>query len=68
MQDIFQGKTVAQRRCMGCGFAKNRIEELYTLSLEVRNKTSVLDGLRKMLDGEMIEDFNCDECSKKVTL
>ena len=53
---------------MSCGNAKNNCEEFYTLSLEVRNKATVYDSLRKQLDGEVIEDYKCDACNQSVKL
>ena len=63
MQDVFQGKSVSQNVCMGCGNTKNNVEPFYTLSLEVKNKSSVHESLIKQLDGQVIEDFKCDACN-----
>ena len=54
--------------CQECGKTKNRIEDFYNLSLEVKGKKSVEESLQDMIKGEEISDFKCDGCQKTVTI
>ena len=54
--------------CQECGKVKNRLEDFYNLSLTVKDIKSVYDSLQKQLEGEIINDFHCDGCDKKVDL
>lgn len=44
------------------------MNELNYISLEVKNKQSVEESLKAQLEGELIEDFRCEACEKKVNL
>ena len=54
--------------CMECGKVKNRLEDFYNLSLIVREVKSVYESLQKDVEGETINEYNCDGCNKKVDL
>ena len=54
--------------CMECGKIKNRHEDFYNISLQVRDRKSVYESLQKQVDGEIISDFKCDGCNKTVDL
>jgi ubiquitin C-terminal hydrolase len=47
---------------------KNRLEQFYNLSLTVKDINSVYDSIAQQLQGEIISDFNCDGCGKKVDI
>lgn len=69
LQSVFGGKTCSQLLCAeGCGTAKNRYEDFYTLSLEVNKLKNVYDSLEKFILPEKIDEYNCDTCNKKVTI
>lgn len=55
-------------RCKNCGNLRQRLEDFYNLSLEVKNQKSVHDGLRKFVAGEIISDYQCEACNQKVEL
>ncbi len=38
------------------------------MSLEVKNMKSIYDGLRKVILGEIINDYKCEECNQKVDI
>lgn len=68
-QSVFGGKTCSQLICEGgCGLVKNRFEDFYTLSLEVTNAKTLYDSLNNYIQPERIDDYNCDQCKKKVSL
>lgn len=52
--------------CLECGKVKNRIEDFYNLSVTVKDIKSLHDSLQKLIEGEVINDFQCDTCNKKV--
>jgi uncharacterized UBP type Zn finger protein len=47
---------------------KNRIEDFYNLSLTVKDIKSMQESLNKMIEGETINDYNCEGCNKKVDI
>ena len=68
LQSIFGGKQCSQMVCSECGKVKNRNEDFYNLSLTVKDIKSVHDSLSKQVEGEVINDYQCDGCGKKVDL
>ena len=68
MQDVFQGSTVSQNVCMSCGNTRNNIEQFYTLTLDVSNNQNVDESLKRLMDGEIIQEYKCDACSQSVDL
>ena len=54
--------------CSECGKVKNRPEDYLNLSLQVKDMKTLDASLQKMVEGEIISDFNCDGCNKKVDL
>lgn len=68
LQSVFGGKTCSQLLCQECGKVKNRIEDYYNLSLTVKDIKSLNDSLQKLVEGEVINDYQCDGCMKKVDI
>jgi len=54
--------------CKECGKVKNRPEMYLNLSLTVKDLKSVEESLQKQVEGEIINDYQCDGCNKKVDL
>jgi ubiquitin carboxyl-terminal hydrolase 34 len=54
--------------CTECGKVKNRIEDFLNLSLPVKDIKSMEMSLKKMIEGEIISDYLCEGCNKKVDL
>lgn len=65
LDGVFGGRTCSQLICQGCGFIKEKFELFYNLSLTVKNMKSLSESFNHMIEGELISDFNCDECKKK---
>lgn len=59
---------MGQMVCQSCGKTKNDLHTEYTLSVQVENTQDLYSSLNKMLEGETIEDFSCDNCNQKVNL
>ena len=68
LKDIFGGKMKYEMICSECGNRNIREEDFYNLSLEVRNLKSVFESLDKLTSGEIISDYKCENCNKKVEL
>lgn len=68
LQSIFGGKQCSQMVCTECGKVKNRLEDFYNLSLTVKDIKSVYESLEQQVKGEMISDYFCEQCNRKVEL
>ena len=68
INDVFTGRTCSSVICESCRNVSNRFEDFYNLTLEVKNITTLIDSLQKMIMPEKIEDFQCDACNQKVTI
>jgi len=68
IQNVFGGKTCSMMRCKNCGNLRKNTEDFYNLSLEVKNQKDIYDGLRKVIQGEIIADYQCEACNKRVEL
>ena len=49
-------------------FKSLKIEDFYNLSLTVKDIASVYDSLQTLITGEVISDYHCDGCDKKVDI
>jgi ubiquitin C-terminal hydrolase len=71
VEEHFKGIYTTQ--CIGkdtCSHRSERDESFLTLSLEIKNKSSILQSLEALTTGEVLEGDNayaCDFCSQKVT-
>ena len=68
IDNIFTGKMCSSVICEQCNTISNRFEDFYNLSLEVKNINNLYDSLKKFIEPEKIEQFNCEVCKKKVTI
>mmetsp|Transcript_33660 Transcript_33660/g.51962 ORF Transcript_33660/g.51962 Transcript_33660/m.51962 type:complete len:205 (+) Transcript_33660:5767-6381(+) len=68
LRSIFGGTTCSQLICNECGKVKNRIEDFLNLSLTVKGIKSMQDSLTKLISGEIINDYECSGCKKKVDI
>jgi uncharacterized UBP type Zn finger protein len=68
LQSIFCGQTCYQNVCKECGKCRNRIEDYYNLSVTVKDIKSLHESLQKLIEGEVINDYDCDNCKKKVDI
>ena len=68
VNSIFGGKQCSQMVCTECGKVKNRMEDYLNLSLPIKGFKSIEESLEKMIEGEIISDYNCDGCKRKVDL
>ena len=68
LSSVFGGKNCSQMVWKECGFIRNRFEDFYNMSLTVKERKSVEQSLRKNLEGEVISDYECPGCKKKVDI
>lgn len=68
LSSVFGGKNCSQMVCKECGFIRNRFEDFYNMSLTVKERKSVNESLKKNLEGEVISDYECPGCKKKVDI
>lgn len=66
LRSIFGGRTCSQLVCGECGKVKNKLEDYYNLSLTVKDIKSTYDSLAQLVEGEVISDYACSGCKKKV--
>jgi ubiquitin C-terminal hydrolase len=55
--------------CKGCPHKYEREEPFLSISIPVKNKKSILEGLNAFIQGDMLEGDNaylCEKCDKKV--
>ena len=55
--------------CKGCPHYSEREEPYITITLQVKNKKSILQSLNSFVEGEMLEGdnaYHCAQCNKKV--
>lgn len=65
LDNIFGGKTCSQTTCSNCNAVKERHENFYPLSLEIKGYKSIYESFKKFIHGEEISDYQCDTCSQK---
>lgn len=70
VQDHFGGKFAGETICKGCPHSyEQRGEPFLFMSLPVKNKRSITEGLSTFIQGDMLEGdnaYHCEQCSKKV--
>ena len=69
LNHVYGGKIVNQLICQQCGNRNERDEDYYMLSLDVKNKHSILNSLALYTDGELLEGDNkasCSRCNRKT--
>ena len=68
MEDALMGYMSHSIKCESCGYTSNQFESFYDLSLEVKDIEKLQDSLNKLIQEEKVDDFNCNNCNKKVTI
>ncbi len=68
VSSIFGGQQCSQMVCTECGKVKNRMEDYLNLSIPVKGIKSIEESLAKQVEGEIISDYQCDGCNRKVDL
>jgi ubiquitin carboxyl-terminal hydrolase 34 len=66
VDNIYRGKFSNTFTCSKCGQAKDREEIFYSLSVDIKNSKTLPESLKKLIQGETINDFRCDFCNEKA--
>lgn len=68
LKGMFEGKACNRFICQGCGVTMERFEEFMNLSLDVKHSKTLYESLARLVSGEVISDFYCESCDKKVNM
>lgn len=69
LQSVFGGKSCNRFVCQGgCNVTNERFEDFYNLSLDVKHSKTIYESLNRYVNGELISDFYCESCDKKVDM
>jgi ubiquitin carboxyl-terminal hydrolase 34 len=60
------GKSVNLFCCHECKKAKKIEDTFHSITLEVKNSKTLTDSFNRYILGELINDYTCDFCEKKV--
>jgi len=69
LDHVFGGTALTQIICKDCPHRSEREEPFFSLGLEIKNQTSIEDGLRLFVDGETLDGenkYHCATCDMKV--
>ena len=66
IRDNFCGQLVNMITCQSCFTVLSRIEDFFVLSLEIKNHKTLTECFEKLTEPEIITDYFCDQCDKKV--
>eukprot|EP01022_Parablepharisma_sp_SALTPOND_P020710 TRINITY_DN384_c0_g1_i1.p1 TRINITY_DN384_c0_g1~~TRINITY_DN384_c0_g1_i1.p1 ORF type:complete len:1619 (-),score=198.46 TRINITY_DN384_c0_g1_i1:10622-15478(-) len=66
LQSIFGGKICNQLICKKCGTIKSNYEDMYTLSLEVKNQRNFQEAMEKFIAISPVSGYFCEACQEKV--
>ena len=66
LQSVFGGKNCSQIVCSECNFTRNRFEDFFHLPVTVKELKTLQESLHKTIQGEVISDYECPGCKKKV--
>ena len=66
LDNVYGGRVCTQLICSECGKKKEREELFYNLSLEVKNLKTLHESLEKYISGEIISDYHCEGCDRRV--
>jgi len=68
LDGVFGGKLCSQMVCKSCGHIRNVFESFFNMSLPVKDRKSLEESLAKMVEGEIINEYECSNCEQRVDL
>ena len=69
INNIYKVNYVSNMKCNNCGNIKSKIESEYVLNLQILNMKGLKESLYSSFGfEEIIDDYNCEKCDKKVSL
>ena len=69
LKNIWCGNLCSQLICQECKTNSERDEAFFTVSLDIKNKNSILEALEFYVQGELLtggNKYSCEKCDKKV--
>lgn len=66
IDSIYRGKLTNTLTCSKCMKAKHREEIFYSLQVDIKNSKTLTDSLKKVCQGEIINDYRCEFCEEKA--
>ena len=69
INNIYKVNYISNMKCSNCGNLKSKIESEYVLNLQILNMKGLKESLFSSFGfEEIIEDYKCEKCEKKVSL
>ena len=69
INNIYKVNYISNMQCNSCGNLKSKIESEYVLNLQILNMKGLKESLYSSFGfEEIIEDYKCEKCDKKVSL
>ena len=65
---MFAGHWSSQLICPACGKVSSQLEKFYNLSIQIKGFEDINQSLQSMIEGQVIEDYRCGACDKKVNI
>jgi len=65
-KEIFGGKFCIQKVCSECGYESSWFDDYMNIKITMKDTKSLAEGLQKYIEGEIINEYNCQGCNKKV--
>eukprot|EP00698_Gefionella_okellyi_P010466 TRINITY_DN2717_c0_g1_i2.p1 TRINITY_DN2717_c0_g1~~TRINITY_DN2717_c0_g1_i2.p1 ORF type:complete len:1312 (-),score=302.93 TRINITY_DN2717_c0_g1_i2:487-4422(-) len=65
---MYRGEMCRVMRCVECGYIKNKTDDFYDVSLDIKGHKSILSSLAEYTKTEIMDGDNavfCDQCQKK---
>lgn len=66
LDGVYGGKTCTQITCTSCKYMSEKSERFYNLSLTIKGLKNLNECFEKLIEGENISDFHCDNCKQRV--
>jgi ubiquitin carboxyl-terminal hydrolase 34 len=66
VDSFYHGKNANLFNCHECKKTKKVEETFYSITLEVKNSKTLSESFNRYILGELISDYKCDFCQKKV--
>ena len=69
INNIYKVNYISNMKCNQCGNINTKIESEYVLNLQILNMKNIHESLYSNFGlEEIIEDYNCEKCQKKVNI
>jgi len=66
LKDVFSGALANQFISQECEHRSENSEPFHTIGIEVKHKENILESFDLFVEGEMLSEYNCERCDRKV--